>query len=480
VDQLQQAHADGYGEHSAARLALWDLVHRTPIKSWGRYYHRWVRRTLCGAVPRGSRVLEIGCGTGDLLAALDPSEGTGVDFSHEAIRRAALRHPQLRFECADAHAWNGRGRQFDYVILSDLLNDVWDVQLVLERVRACCHNRTRLIINVHSHLWRWPLGLARQLRLARPQLEQNWLTPHDVRNLLELTGFTPLRTWPEFVVPLQFPGATAINRTVGRVWPLRWVALTNFTVARPSPSERSPSELTVSVVVPARNEAGNISGILNRLPSLGSHTQIIFVEGNSTDGTAAEIQRQAAAHGDRDIVALTQPGVGKGDAVRHGFAAATGDVLVILDADMTVRPEDLPRFIDAIAKGRGEFINGVRLVYPMEDQAMRLLNMAANRLFAAAFTWLLGQRVRDTLCGTKVMYRADYGTLARNRSHFGNFDPFGDFDLIFGAARLNLHMAEVPIRYGARTYGQTNISRWRHGMLLLRMLVVAARRLKFA
>jgi SAM-dependent methyltransferase len=446
----------------------------------GGYYRNWVLRTLRNVVPPGSRVLEIGCGAGDTLAALNPSEGTGVDHSAEAIRLGRQRHSHLRFECANAEAWDAQGRQFDYVILSDLLNDVWDVQLVLERVRACCHDRTRVVINVHSHLWRWPLGIARRLRFARPQLEQNWLTPHDVRNLLELTGFIPLRTWSEFVVPVQIPGATAVNRTLGRLWPLRWLALTNFTVARPSPREVPASELTVSVVIPARNEAGNIRGILTDLPSLGRHTQIIFVEGHSADGTAAEIRRQAGDHPQLDILALTQPGAGKGDAVRHGFAAATGDVLVILDADMTVRPADLPRFVDAIARGRGEFINGVRLVYPMENQAMRVLNMAANQLFAAAFTWLLGQRIRDTLCGTKVLHRRDYMALARNRAHFGNFDPFGDFDLIFGAARLNLHMVEVPIRYGARTYGQTNIARWRHGMLLLRMLMVAARRLKFA
>jgi len=165
--------------------------------------------------------------------------------------------------------------------------------------------------------------------------------------------------------------------------------------------------------------------------------------------------------------------------VRAGFAAATGDILMILDADMTVPPEDLPRFFDAIAKDKGEFINGVRLVYPMAEEAMRFFNLVGNKFFAAAFTWLQGQPIRDTLCGTKVLWRKDYDRLAANRTYFGDFDPFGDFDLLFGAAKLNLKILELPVRYQARRYGETNISRWRHGVLLLKMVVFAARRIKF-
>jgi glycosyltransferase involved in cell wall biosynthesis len=212
---------------------------------------------------------------------------------------------------------------------------------------------------------------------------------------------------------------------------------------------------------------------------MGGGTEIIFVEGHSKDDTYATIESEIRKRPQVDCKLYRQTGKGKGDAVRLGFEKANGDILMILDADLTVAPSDLPRFYEAIASGKGEFINGVRLVYPMENEAMRFFNLLGNKFFSWAFTWLLGQPTKDTLCGTKVLWRSDYARIAQNRSYFGNFDPFGDFDLLFGAAKLNLKIVEVPIRYGARRYGETNIKRWTHGWLLLRMVFFAARRIKF-
>jgi glycosyltransferase involved in cell wall biosynthesis len=235
----------------------------------------------------------------------------------------------------------------------------------------------------------------------------------------------------------------------------------------------------VTVVIPARNESGNIDNAVRRTPEMGAGTEIILIEGNSSDDTWEAIQRAVAAHPERRLRAMRQTGKGKGNAVREAFAAATGDILMILDADLTMPPEELPKFYDAIASGRAEFVNGVRLVYPMEDQAMRFLNMCGNKFFGAAFSWMLSQPIKDTLCGTKVLRRSDYLKIAANRAYFGDFDPFGDFDLLFGAAKLNLKIADLPIRYRNRTYGSTNISRFRHGLVLLRMVAYASTKLKF-
>jgi glycosyltransferase involved in cell wall biosynthesis len=185
-----------------------------------------------------------------------------------------------------------------------------------------------------------------------------------------------------------------------------------------------------------------------------------------------------AGHPNLDIKAAVQDGRGKGDAVRKGFDLARGDILMILDADLTMPPEDLPKFYEIMTSGRGEFVNGSRLVYPMEEQAMRLLNLVANRIFAYSFSYLLNQRLTDTLCGTKVLHKRHYRRIVADRAYFGDFDPFGDFDLIFGAAKSNLKFVEVPIRYMARTFGETQISRFRHGWLLLRMVVFAWWKLK--
>jgi glycosyltransferase involved in cell wall biosynthesis len=270
------------------------------------------------------------------------------------------------------------------------------------------------------------------------------------------------------------------NRYLSHVWPAELAALTHFVVARPTPrTEAQVTEPLVSVIVPARNEAGNIAAIFDRTPQMGRGTELVFVEGHSTDSTYDTIASEIARHSEWRCQLIRQTGKGKGDAVRLGFAQAHGDVLMILDADLTVAPEDLPRFYDALQSGKGDFINGVRLVYPMEKQAMRFFNLIGNKLFSLAFSWLLGQSVKDTLCGTKVLWAADYRRIANQRAYFGDFDPFGDFDLLFGAAKLNLKIIDLPIRYRERTYGTTNIQRWRHGWLLLQMVVFAARRIKF-
>jgi glycosyltransferase involved in cell wall biosynthesis len=233
-------------------------------------------------------------------------------------------------------------------------------------------------------------------------------------------------------------------------------------------------------VIPCKNERGNIAPAVERLPALGTETEIIFVDGNSTDGTVEAIEAVIAKYGTARSIRLVHQGNGrgKGDAVRKGFDAATGDVLMILDADLTVAPEDLPKFYDALISGKGDFINGTRLVYPMESEAMRFLNFLGNKFFGVAFSWLLGQRITDTLCGTKVLFKRDYERIKAGRSYFGNFDPFGDFDLLFGAARLNLRLIDLPVRYHDRTYGETKISRFRHGLLLFRMCGIALKRLK--
>jgi len=465
-----------------ARIAHWDRVARDggDRPGWSGAYHARLIEIYRLLVPPGRRVLELGCGDGDLLAALAPSVGVGVDFSGAMLDRASRRHPGLSFVQADAHDLPLRG-PFDVIVLSDLVDDLWDVQRVLEGLAPQCTPRTRVILNSYSRLWEWPLTAARRLGLARPLLDQNWLTVGDISHLLDLAGFERIRSWREILWPFNTPGVAALlNRAVVKLWPLAHLGLTNVVVARPKPgAEGRARQPTVSVVVPARNEAGNILGLFERVPEMGAGTELIFVEGHSTDDTYQAIASAMQAHPGRRAALFRQTGRGKGDAVRLGFEHATGQVLMILDADLTVAPEDLPRFYAALHSGTGEFINGVRLVYPMEGQAMRLLNLAGNKFFGLAFSWMLGQPIKDTLCGTKVLWADDYRLIAANRSYFGDFDPFGDFDLLFGGARLGLKIVDMPIRYRKRMYGQTNIRRFTHGALLLRMLAYAAARLKF-
>jgi SAM-dependent methyltransferase len=471
-------------EHDRARRIERQEQYAESMERWAArnaYYYGELARVSRLHVPDGASVLHVGCGLGDLLASVRPKRGLGIDLTEAVVAKARQRHPHphLRFEMMDTERFEV-DETFDIVLLDHALADMHDIQASLECIRAVCAPHTRVILSYYNALWGPALRLASKLGLRRSTGEQNWLGTGDFDNLLKLAGFEVVRRSSETLLPKRVPGLNGLlNRFVARFWPFYHLCLTQLVVARPICPPANASKMTCTVVIPTRNERGNIEAAIARTPSLGAHTEIIFVDGNSTDCTAAEIERVIAANPDKDIKFIPQgDGKGKGDAVRKGYAAATGDVLMILDADLTVPPEDLPRFFDPIVKGQGEFINGTRLVYPMEAQAMRFLNKLGNRFFSMLFTWLLGQRFRDTLCGTKVLTKRNYDVIAANRAYFGDFDPFGDFDLIFGAAKANLKIIEVPVRYRARTYGETNIHRFRHGFMLLGMSWVAFKRLK--
>jgi ubiquinone/menaquinone biosynthesis C-methylase UbiE len=467
--------------YQKARKNHWDAIARKMDSwtEWSAAYHERLAEVYRFWVAPGQRVLELGCGRGDLLAALKPAKGVGVDFSPEMIQRARMLHPDITFIEADCHNLQGLEGPFDAIILSDLVDGIWDVQEVFTQLSRLCHERTRIIINSYSRVWELPLFLAGKLGLAKEKLPQNWLTIDDLADIMTLADLEVIRTWHEILWPLHFPVIAGLcNKILARLWPFRLFTMSNFILARPRPRKFHEAPL-VSVIVAARNEAGNIAEIFRRTPEMGAGTEIVFIEGHSQDDTYCVIEKEMARHPARMSQLHRQTGKGKGDAVRLGFAQANGEILMILDADMTVPPEDLPRFYDALISGKGEFINGVRLVYPMEDEAMRSFNFLGNKFFSLAFSWLLGQPIKDTLCGTKVLWKCDYELIAANRAYFGNFDPFGDYDLIFGAAKLGLKIVDLPVRYRARTYGTTNIQRWRHGLLLLRMVIFAAKKIKF-
>jgi SAM-dependent methyltransferase len=447
-----------------------------PMTGWSLGYRQLLADCYNEIIPDDASVLEVGCGDGSLLELLKGREKAGIDLSPEQIEKARIRLPASDFVVAAAEEFQPT-RTYDIIILSDTLNQAADCQDILQHLQRAAHPRTRLIINVFNSLWRPLFQAARGVGAIAPAPLENWLSPHDVFNFLLLSDWEPIRSYGKILLPLaSFPGSRLVNRWLAPC--ATWFNLTLFVIARPA-LRAGLSKPGVSIIVPARNEAGNLEAAIRRVPQLSDRQEWIFVEGGSKDNTWEVLQKLPGLFPDKQITILQQTGHGKANAVREGFAVAKGDILMILDADLTMPPEELPKFYEAIVTGRAEFANGVRLVYPMDDKAMPFLNLCANKFFALLFTWLLGQPVKDTLCGTKVLTKADYEKIARGRSHFGDFDPFGDFDLLFGAARCNMKIADIPIRYRERTYGTTNISRWKHGMILLRMAWFGALKLKF-
>lgn len=448
------------------------------LPAWKRYFRRLVARFIRFYLPPGAKLLILGDDAPRLAVELGAAEATVILRSEEeaAPWRDALPDGVTILVDVDPSELDG---SFDVIILSNVIGYWSDIQASLEGLRSLCNRETRLMITHYSALWGPVLRFAEVLGLKRKQPVSSWLAPEDIENLLELSGYDVVRKNFKVLMPIYIPLIAEFFNYILANLPFFWrLSLVEVVSARLAPEHLPREEMSVTVLIPTHNERGNILPALERLPTMGSHTEIIFVDGHSPDGTMEEIERQMAAHPELDIRAFMQDGKGKGDAVRKGFAEATGDILMILDADLTVPPEDLPKFYEALVSGMGEFINGTRLVYPMEKEAMRFLNTLGNKFFSRAFTYLLEQRFKDTLCGTKVLTRENYNQLAANRHYFGDFDPFGDFDLIFGAAKLNLKIVEVPIRYRARTYGDTSISRFRHGLILLRMCAFAYRKIK--
>lgn len=450
-------------------------------ENWVRdnaYYYGQLISSLKYIIPEGSRVLHVGCSTGFILEKLAPAYAVGVEYSEEQVAFAASKNiPNARFIHANLEDFDS-GEKFDYVIVSTV-EDIVDVKSVLDRVHACCDRHTRIILINYNFLWEPLVSLAEKLRLKIPQDLRSWVSPKDINDFLRMANFEAVCMKKIILLPFHIPLISyVLNRFVVRLPFFRLFNMMNLTVAKANLP--STGDYSVSVVIPCRNEAGNIEDAVRRVPKLGRHTEIIFGDDKSTDGTADKVLEMIKKYPDKDIKLVPGPGVCKADNVWSCFERASGDILMILDADLTVIPEELPYFYEAIALGYGEYINGSRLVYPMGDKAMPFANMLGNKFFSLFFSYILDTPIKDTLCGTKVLWREDYLKVKKLRGSWGIKDNWGDYEIIFGAAKNHLKMVEVPVHYMDRLYGETKMNnRLKNGLIMLRMCMVSLFKIKF-
>lgn len=454
-------------------------IKREKVEMKASYYNSHIESFLKSIIPSGKKVVKMGCGKDDLLYPVKLINVQKVNTSNAVTKIAGKRYPKKKFVTLNLQNLPNSGK-FDYIILSEIIGNLWDIQKTFDQLYNISNKRSRILITSYNFLWEPIVNIAEALRLKEPKPKQNWLSGQDIENFLYLSNLEIVKRGGLILFPLKLPLISSfLNRYVARMPLIKHLCLVQYFIIRKGNNQYLNEDFSVSVIIPARNESGNIEQAVLRIPKLGKSTEIIFVEGGSIDNTVDEIKRVIKKYYEKDIKLVIQKKTGKGDAVRRGFEKAKGDILMILDADLTVAPEDMLKFYQAIRLRKGELVMGSRLIYPLEDQAMRFLNILGNKFFSIMFSFLLDQPIKDTLCGTKVIYKKDYQELAKNRRHFGDFDPFGDFDLIFGASRLNLKILEIPIHYKARTYGVSNISRFKHGWMLLKMTFFAARKIKF-
>lgn len=430
---------------------------------------RWLR----AIVPAHASVIDLGCGIGSVLSRLPNQEKVGVDLSPAMIDIARQRDVTSTYVTDNVEELTARGT-YDYVLLLDTIHYLSDVGSALRSIRnQLCHERTRIVITHYNFLWAPVFLLGQFLGWKTKFPEQNWLSRSAILNLLHIEGFEAVQVGERVICPLSIPFVEPLcNRILASLPILRALCLVRVIVARPVWPERH--EYTVTVLSAVRNEKGNIQRIVESMPAMGRSTELLFVEGHSTDGTWEEIQRVLASYsGVLRIRALKQDGVGKANALHSGAAASSGEMIVVYDGDYTVDPQELPQLYEVLADGRCEFVNASRLVYPMQQGAMRLLNLFGNALFSMMFSWLFQQKLVDTLSPVKAFFRRDY------RRMDTRFDPFGDFDFFLGAARQQLLMREVPVHYLSRVYGTTKLRPFHHGWILLRLWWRGAKMLRW-
>jgi SAM-dependent methyltransferase len=434
-----------------------------------RYFYGRLKRILQFIVEPNKRVLDIRCETGHLLAAVKPAYGVGVEISDAMVACARNEHPDLTFVKSDPESLELH-ETFDYIVFHHIFDTV-DILAALERIRRHCTAETQVVIVNFNHLWEPILELASKLGWRAKFVEPNWVSENDVRGFLKLAGFRPVRRHELLLFPKGIPGISAfLNGFLARLPGLRRLCMMQVMVARPVVEPRREEEVTVSVIVPCRNEVGNVRHAVERVPAMGQGTEILFCDDKSTDGTPEEVRRMQELYPEKNIRLIDGPGICKAENVWTGFRAARGDVLMILDADLTVMPEELPTFLRALVWSRGDFINGSRLVYPMQENAMKVANMLGNKFFGWIFSFLLDQRVKDTLCGTKVLWRKDWLRMEPNLGHWGIQDLWGDYELLFGASKLHLEIVEVPVHYQERIHGVTKMTRvFANGLRMLRI-----------
>jgi SAM-dependent methyltransferase len=442
------------------------------------YYYESVARLLRFIIEPGARVLNVRSQLGQFLAMVAPAAGVGLEISEEMVEAARRRHPEFESRCIADDDFE-LDRTFDYILVNDV-SDMVDVLETLRQVRRMCRRETRVVVYSYNYLWQPLLSLASRLGLRVPTLEPGWFSEQDLRGLLHLADLEVLKTHRTILVPKWIPFVSEfINRVVARLPIIRNLCMVEMLVARPVTPAIPADQVSVSVIIPCKNERENVQPAVERIPAMGKHVEIIFCDDRSTDGTAEEVHRLQAVYPEKDIRLVAGPGISKAQNVWTGFREARGDVLMILDGDLAVMPEELPRFFDALVTGKGEMINGSRLVYRMQQQAMKYSNYVGNWLFARAFSYLLEQPIKDTLCGTKVFWRRDWKRIEALADSWGVEDKWGDFAMLFGAARRHLKVIDLPIHYQDRIYGVTKMTRvFSNGFRMLRMCLAAFRKLK--
>lgn len=441
----------------------------SPLNFLQRSYRLLISKEINKLIPNDNSVLDVGCGTGYLTNLINMEKISALEPNINLFNYAKNKYKNIKFYNQKAEDHN---KKYDYIILSDTLSYTFDLYEIFNSLKKNLNENGKTIITIYNPLFKPLIDFIKLLKFIPTKNNINWLTPSDIFNFLYLTDWEVIKFDKKIVFPFNIPFITSFINKFFEIF-LPFLCLKSIYVCKPKYKNidlKTRNQTSLSIIIPARNEEGNIEQILKRFPLINNKIELIFVEGNSTDNTWREIQDVSKKFPSLNVKFFQQPGSGKYDAVKFGISKSNGEFFLILDSDMTVPPEEIKKFYEILNSGKAEMVNGVRLVYPLERDSMQYLNFMANKFFSIAFSWIFRQRISDTLCGTKGMSKNNYLKIINQKNLFKLNDPFGDFELIFGAYFLNLKIVDIPIRYQKRYYGSTNIRRFFHGTVLLKIL----------
>jgi len=439
-------------------------------KAKNDYYYNMMKSFLARMIPPGSRVLDIGCATGQILAAAQPNRGVGVDISGEMVKIASKKYPHYTFIHSSIEELQ-LDEKFDYIIMVDFIDQVYDVQRIFESLWRFCLPHTRIILTTVNPYWEPFLYLWERLGWKTPEVPHNFLDKGIITRLADMLDFTVSYSGFMLLMPVRIPLISYLANSVGvRIGGLNRLSFVQYMIIQPTVKNTTSLGLGCSVIIPCYNEQDNIEEAIKRIPLMGKKTEIVVVNDGSQDQTADKVRALQKDYPDLRLIDY-KPNHGKGYAVRKGFEEATQEILMILDADFSTPPEELPRFFEPLNKGLCQFVNGTRMVYPMEKQAMRFFNLLGNKLFGYIMSFITQQKLTDTLCGTKAFYKFDLKRIK------WALDKWGDFDILFGCAKAGCKFMEVPVHYKTRISGESKMKAFRHGFHLLRACFLGFREL---
>lgn len=362
--------------------------------------------------------------------------------------------------------------KYDCIVLSDMFEVNDDILGLLKLLKKNLNNDGTILLTSITPIWDGVLSILEMLNLKNKSKKRSYIHLNKLSAVLDTINFqiTGKRTRQYFPFKLFYFG-NIINNFLEIILYFFNFGIRSYFTIKEIEDTAEKDVLSKTIIVPAKNEEGNLNELINRIPYLGNNVEVIISCGISNDNTLGMAK---SLKSDNFIIkVIEQTSKGKANAVWEACEQSSNDLIAILDADLSVDPEELSSFFELIETKKCDFVNGTRLIYSMEKGSMRFINNFGNRLFQYVVSKIIRLPLTDSLCGTKVFKKNLYEKIKKWQSVVKIKDPFGDFDLLFAAAYSSQKIVEYPIHYRARKYGTTQIRRFKDGFKLIKYLSVS-------